>query len=104
MPSLEHPPSQRFGRYEFLDSDRLAITASPTQIDWILRFHDAFIKAIEAIGMKVTYVAGDRNEGARVEASMAGESMSFVFTEGYLSARDLIHLRFRGLDQRCAAS
>lgn len=97
MPSLEHQPSQRFGRYEFLDSDRLAITASLSQIDWILRFHDAFIKAIEAIGMKVAYVAGDRNEGTRVEASMAGESMSFVFTEGYrrerLDANELARLK-----------
>ncbi len=86
---FEYPPREHNARYELTRKDQLAVTASLVHIDWILRFHDTFIKAIEARGFKVAYKdsGSDRDQKSRVEATLAGEVMTFSFSEGYRRVR-----------------
>lgn len=44
----DRPPSAQHGRYDFFREGLLNITASLESMDWILRFHDALLKALAA--------------------------------------------------------
>lgn len=69
------------GRYWTPGEGGLSITATLTNIDWILRFHDALIRGFISAGCKVE---SNQERGLRrVEVSHTGESIQLNFSEGY---------------------
>jgi len=99
----DRPPPEQHGRYTFFREGQLNITASLDAMDWILRFHDAVLKALVAGGMKVEWCPAaegrrhDQQRPACVQLSQSGETWKIEFSQGYrrvaLTASELAERR-----------
>lgn len=102
-PAVESPPHLEYGRYCFFKENGLNITASLEPMDWILRFHDVFLKALAAQGMKAEWKSGDRRARSRedqfpqVVLSKSNESFRLELVQGYrrikLSEAEFLELK-----------
>jgi hypothetical protein len=81
-PYRRHAHRIKFGRYT---TDRafglLQISATLHHIDWILRFHEALLRAVESAGCKVEPTR--ERYFAHIDIVKGGERTRLTFTEGY---------------------
>lgn len=69
------------GRYWTPGEGGLSITATLTNIDWILRFHDALIRGLIGEGCEI--VSRSERDSSLVEVRRSGESVRLKFLEDY---------------------
>lgn len=85
----ESPPHDEHGRYMLFREGVLNVTASLDSMEWVLRFHDGLLKALNVAGMKTEWAKGEsgRRGGSvqanRVQLVMGGECFAMEFVQGY---------------------
>ena len=78
-------PEKWCGRYRVDTKGALRLDATPARLDWILRFHDALIRALEGVGCHVSAVVG---AGCWMEVAERGQSVKVAFAEDFEKLRD----------------
>lgn len=85
----DRPPSDSYGRYNFLHRGLLDITASLDSMDWVLRFHSTIFNGLVAGGMVIARREspvrrqGGQSDGPAIEAKFKGETFTIGFSQGY---------------------
>jgi len=85
----ENAPYEEHGRYILFREGVLNITASLESMEWVLRFLDGLLKALNAAGMKTEWSKGESGRRAgsgpasRVQLVMGDECFAMEFVQGY---------------------
>lgn len=85
----ENAPYEEHGRYMLFREGVLNITASLDSMEWILRFHDCLLKALNAAGMTTEWAKGESGrrsgsgQASRVQLVMGDERFAVEFVQGY---------------------
>lgn len=76
-----HLPRTSFGRYTPVTDGSLRIAATPRNIDWILRFHDALLRALLSGGCRAQAKLEQRSRWFEIQRN--GEAVRLSFAEEY---------------------
>lgn len=74
-------PRTECGRYSSRGEGRLSIVATLTHIEWVLRFHEALLRALIAAGCKI--VSRSAGQSGWVDVERRGEAVKLSFAEEY---------------------